>query len=95
MSQHAIPYAQPSLTCQCSVQACGGLVPDPDCPDHGGKREPAMSWHEADGERCKELASPQPRYRCDRGHLLPATFRPPATEPDDWDDSCESNCHRT
>ncbi|NEC77225.1 hypothetical protein [Streptomyces rochei] len=28
------------------------------------------------------------RYRCARGHFLPADFTPPATDPDDWDDEC-------
>ncbi|MFF5404583.1 hypothetical protein ACFY8K_16920 [Streptomyces misionensis] len=88
MTQHAIPYAQPSWACHCSVQDCGGIIPAPDCPDHGVKQEPAMSWHEADGERCTTLAATRPRYRCDRGHLLPANFVPPATDPDNWDDTC-------
>jgi DNA adenine methylase len=29
------------------------------------------------------------RYRCSRGHFLPADFQPPATDPDDWDDECQ------
>ncbi|MFE6634707.1 DUF4326 domain-containing protein [Streptomyces tendae] len=29
------------------------------------------------------------RYRCARGHFLPADFQPPATDPDDWDDECQ------
>lgn len=57
MIQHAIPYAQPSWACPCPVKACGGIIPDPDCPDHGARREPAMEWHEADGERCTNLAA--------------------------------------
>ncbi|MGZ0231159.1 hypothetical protein [Streptomyces sp. CPS1] len=91
---HAVPYAGSTRCGRCPMQVCGGLIPDPDCPDHGVKREPAMSWHEADGERCRELGR-GPRYQCSAGHLLPDTFRPPATEPDDWDDSCETNCRRT
>jgi hypothetical protein len=30
----------------------------------------------------------RPRYRCARGHFLPADFSPPATDPYDWDDTC-------
>jgi hypothetical protein len=86
--RHAIPYAQPSWACRCPVEECGGIIPDPDCPDHGAKKEPAMGWHEAGGERCQRLAAARPRYRCADGHLLPANFRPPATDPDNWDDSC-------
>ncbi|MFI2426541.1 hypothetical protein ACH5A7_21000 [Streptomyces sp. NPDC018955] len=29
------------------------------------------------------------RYRCSRGHFLPASFQLPPTEPDDWDDTCQ------
>ncbi|MFG3127419.1 hypothetical protein ACGFZU_06920 [Streptomyces tendae] len=29
------------------------------------------------------------RYRCSRGHFLPAEFSPPATDPDGWDDECQ------
>lgn len=90
MIQHAIPYAQPSRACRCSMQACGGIIPDPDCPDHGHRKEPAMEWHEADGERCRAL-QPKPerkRYQCAAGHFLPANFTPPARDPHDWDDEC-------
>ncbi|MEV5414747.1 hypothetical protein [Streptomyces albogriseolus] len=92
MIQHAIPYAAQSSACPCPVQKCGGIVPAPDCPDHGARREPAMEWHEAGGPRCRELA--RPRYRCARGHFLPADFQPPATEPGDWDDECRCNPSR-
>jgi hypothetical protein len=86
MIRHAIPYGIRSAACRCPVQACGGIIPDPDCPDHGAKKSPAMEWHAAGGERCRELG--RPRYRCSRGHLLPADFRLPATDPDTWDDEC-------
>ena len=92
MIQHAIPYAQPSRACRCPVQDCGGIIPDPDCVDHGAKKEPAMGWHPAGGERCTRLVSTRPRYVCAEGHPLLGTFRLPATDPDCWDDSCESNC---
>ncbi|WP_158810552.1 hypothetical protein [Streptomyces leeuwenhoekii] len=88
MIRHAIPYAGPARCGHCPLQVCGGILPDPDCPDHGARREPAMEWHEADGPRCQELRAPSSRYRCDRGHLLPADFRPPATDPDNWVDEC-------
>ncbi|MFJ6579297.1 hypothetical protein ACIQMY_25460 [Streptomyces sp. NPDC091368] len=32
-----------------------------------------------------------PRYRCSRGHYLPADFTPPAADPDTWDDTCRCN----
>ncbi|MFD5709522.1 hypothetical protein ACFWHW_03855 [Streptomyces pharetrae] len=83
-----MPYAGAGRCGRCPLQVCGGIIPDPDCPDHGSKKELAMAWHEADSERCRDLARPRPRYRCARGHFLPADFRPPATEPDDWDDEC-------
>jgi len=87
--RHAIPYAASSKACRCPVHVCGGIIPDPDCVDHGAKREPAMSWHEAGGERCQALrAAPPRRYRCDRGHLLPVGFRP-GPDPESWDDTCE------
>ncbi|WP_416520081.1 hypothetical protein [Streptomyces achromogenes] len=60
MIRHAIPYAQPSSACPCPAQECGGIIPDPDCPDHGDRRAPAMEWHEADGPRCRALAAGRP-----------------------------------
>lgn len=86
MIRHGIPYSARSSACWCPVQECGGIIPDPDCPDHGAKKNPPMDWHEADGPRCRELR--RPRYRCARGHFLPASFSPPATDPDNWDDEC-------
>lgn len=89
MTGHYVPYVQPSPNCPCPVQACGGIIPDPDCPDHGAKKEPAMDRHEAGGPRCRELQPKAKRYRCSRGHFLPADFRPPFhRDPDDWDDTC-------
>ncbi|MFF0465732.1 hypothetical protein [Streptomyces mexicanus] len=39
--QHAMPAAAASAACTCeTVQPCGGIVPDPDCPDHGARRAP-------------------------------------------------------
>lgn len=55
MIRHAIPYVAPSQPCRCPAQDCGGLIPDPDCPDHGARKEPAMEWHEAGGPRCQTL----------------------------------------
>jgi hypothetical protein len=54
--QHAIPYAAPGPGCSCTAQPCGGLLPDVECPDHGHRKNPAMAWHVADGERCLQLA---------------------------------------
>jgi hypothetical protein len=34
------------------------------------------------------LTTGKPGYQCDRGHLLPTDFRPPAIDPDYWDDEC-------
>lgn len=48
MIRHAIPYTQPSPACPCPLQPCGGLIPTPDCPDHGHRRNPAMEWHPLD-----------------------------------------------
>ena len=45
MNRHAIPYAAASPACPCPVQACGGIIPNPSCPDHGARRNPAMEWH--------------------------------------------------
>lgn len=43
---HAIPAAAPSPACTCeAAAACGGIVPDADCPEHGGVRSPQMWWH--------------------------------------------------
>lgn len=89
MIRHAYPYTAPSIDCGCPVQACGGITPGPDCPDHGAKRNPAMEWHHADSPICQ--AGQSARYRCDRGHPLPADFRP-SGDPDDWDDTCR--CRR-
>jgi hypothetical protein len=87
MTRHAIPYAA-TPACRCPVQECGGIIPDPGCPDHGARLEPPMAWHDAESKRCRELsATPQPRYRCDRGHLLPAGFQP-GPDPELWDDTC-------
>ncbi|GHH30077.1 hypothetical protein [Streptomyces rubradiris] len=60
MILHRVPYVQPSPACRCPVQVCGGIIPDPDCPDHGDRKSPAMERHEADGERCRELRSTRP-----------------------------------
>lgn len=86
MIRHAIPYVAPGTSCCCPAKACGGIIPAPDCPEHGAKREPAMSWHEADSDRCRALR-PARRYRCASGHFLPATFRP-SGPPDELDDTC-------
>jgi len=85
MIRHAYPYTAPSADCSCVPQACGGLIPDPDCPDHGAKRNPAMEWHQANSPIC--LDGQPARFRCDRGHPLPADFHPHG-DPDDWDDTC-------
>jgi hypothetical protein len=85
MKRHAYPYVAASADCPCSPQACGGLIPDPDCPDHGAKRNPAMEWHQADSPVCVDGQAA--RFRCDRGHPLPAGFHPHG-DPDDWDDTC-------
>ena len=61
MNRHAIPYAAASASCCCPVQACGGLIPDPDCPDHGGRREPAMEWHAAGSPLCLAAQAPASR----------------------------------
>lgn len=69
-------------------------IPDPDCPDHHTRKEPMAEGKETGSEHCRRLQpKPRPkRYRCAAGHFLPATFQPPARDPHDWDDSCESNC---
>ena len=90
MIRHAYPYAAPSIDCGCQPQDCGGIIPDPGCPDHGAKKNPAMAWHEADSPVC--LAGQGARFHCDRGHPLPADFTP-AGDPDDWDDTC--HCKET
>lgn len=59
MTRHAIPYTD-SDPCPCPVQDCGGIIPDPDCPEHGARREPAMAWHDADSDRCRQLAAERP-----------------------------------
>lgn len=44
--QHAVPYAEISDACRCpTAYPCRGIVPAADCPEHGGTRAPAMSWH--------------------------------------------------
>lgn len=55
---HAVPYSAQPSDCRCPVQVCGGIIPDPDCADHGNRENPAMEWHPADGERCRQLAHP-------------------------------------
>ncbi|MFG3127372.1 hypothetical protein ACGFZU_06680 [Streptomyces tendae] len=45
-----------------------------------------MEWHQE--EHCPTRKPTTRRYRCARGHFLPAAFHPPATDPDDWDDEC-------
>lgn len=52
---HDIPYAQPSPDCPCPIQRCGGIILDPDCPDHGYRRNPAMQRHIAGNARCQQL----------------------------------------
>lgn len=97
MTGHWVPYTAPSPSCDCAQVACGGLLSNPDCVEHGARKEPAMQRHDAGGRRCRALGGvPEPkRYRCDRGHFLPADFRPPFhRDPDDWDDTCESKCRR-
>ncbi|MEV6332290.1 hypothetical protein [Streptomyces sp. NPDC051909] len=54
--RHALPYTAPSSTCRCAPQACGGIIPNPYCTDHGNAVSPAMEWHPAGGIRCAELA---------------------------------------
>ncbi|MFF2383697.1 hypothetical protein [Streptomyces sp. NPDC058108] len=48
--RHALPYAAVSEGCVCPVvHPCGGIVPDADCGEHGGRRSPVVEWHwEAD-----------------------------------------------
>ncbi|MTE22619.1 hypothetical protein F0L17_26695 [Streptomyces sp. TRM43335] len=44
--RHAMPYAEISEACRCpTAHPCGGIVPDPDCPEHGDRRAPTMEWH--------------------------------------------------
>lgn len=83
---HAVPYAF-SGHCACPVQVCGGTIPDPYCPDHGERREPAMGWHDAGDERCQQLVAEEPRYRCGRGHPLPLHFSR-GLDSELWDDTC-------
>lgn len=54
---HWTPYKQPSTACPCPVQTCGAIIPDPDCPDHGARAEPAMNRHTAGGTRCQNLTA--------------------------------------
>lgn len=57
----------------------------------GAPWEPPMGRPGADSPQRRESV----RYRCAAGHFLPTDFRPPFhRDPDDWDDSCESNCRR-
>lgn len=92
MIRHAIPYAASSDSCCCPLQSCGGIIPDPMCLDHGARKNPAMEWHRE--EHCPTRRGQTRRYRCSRGHFLPATFSPPATDPDDWDDDCRCKPRR-
>ncbi|MEU4104002.1 hypothetical protein AB0F16_25985 [Streptomyces tanashiensis] len=87
MNRHAIPYAAASPACCCPVQACGGIIPNPDCPDHGARRNPAMGWHWEDA--CPALLEPGPH--CAQGHPLPADAVPLTRDPEDWDDTCRCN----
>ncbi|SFD13026.1 hypothetical protein [Streptomyces aidingensis] len=44
--RHAVPYGAPGEACTCErITACRGLIPDADCPEHGDRRNPAMTWH--------------------------------------------------
>lgn len=44
--RHAVPYAEMGDACRCATAyPCRGIVPDVDCPEHGGRRSPAMEWH--------------------------------------------------
>jgi hypothetical protein len=44
-ARHAVPYAAPGPGCTCPpIEACGGILPDPECPEHG-RPAPAMLWH--------------------------------------------------
>ncbi|MGZ0200611.1 hypothetical protein ACNFR7_10535 [Streptomyces sp. RM1] len=44
--RHAVPDVAPASACTCEAAApCGGIVPDADCPEHGGPRSPRMWWH--------------------------------------------------
>ena len=57
IEMHAVPYAGGiGPSCLCPEQKCGGITPVPDCPDHGDRRNPAMSWHRNDGPSCRRLA---------------------------------------
>lgn len=85
MIRHAYPYTDPTTDCCCAHQTCGGIIPDPDCPDHGHKKNPAMEWHQAGSPVC--VAGQEAPYHCDRGHPLPAAFRP-SSDPESWDDTC-------
>ncbi|MET8978529.1 hypothetical protein ABZX85_23215 [Streptomyces sp. NPDC004539] len=53
---HAMPYATPD-DCTCTEQTCGGIIPDPECPDHGHRLNPAMGWHLAGTVLCRKLAA--------------------------------------
>ncbi|MBC2868597.1 hypothetical protein [Streptomyces mexicanus] len=44
--QHAMPATAASAACTCeTVQPCGGIITDAECPDHGARRAPQMWWH--------------------------------------------------
>lgn len=44
--QHAMPYAEITDACRCpTAYPCRGIIPDADCPEHGDRQAPAMSWH--------------------------------------------------
>lgn len=53
---HAMPYTT-SADCTCTEQTCGGVIPDPECPDHGHRINPAMGWHLAGTVPCRTLAA--------------------------------------
>ncbi|WP_416520041.1 hypothetical protein [Streptomyces achromogenes] len=61
MDFHDIPYAATSPYCRCKLQTCGGLTINPDCPDHGNKKNPAMERHTAGNERCQQLTKENTR----------------------------------
>lgn len=56
MLRHAVPYADPSLSCSCKGASCGGIVQSEGCPEHGHRLDPTMSWHIADSAYCRSLA---------------------------------------
>jgi hypothetical protein len=42
-----------SAACSCPIQACGAIILDPDCPDHGGRRAPRTYGHWAGSAACR------------------------------------------